>query len=464
MALGRMRVRLTLWYVAVLAVSLGLFCVVLYFSLARALYAELDRLLAAQADQVIATADVRSRPPVLNERPGDLAAGVVVALFGRTGERLIVSDARYPLPDLAEAITPAAQGDQNLRTVVLAGGERWRVLTLPVADRGGLAAVVQVARSERDVALTLQHLLLIMALALPLVLLFAVAGGLFLAGRALDPIDRITRTAAHIGAEDLSRRLQLEERDDEVGRLAATFDDMLGRLEEAFQRQRRFTADVSHELRTPLTMISSQLDVALERPRTAGEYASVLGAVREDAGRLSQLIGELLTLARADAGQEMLEREPLRLDELAREGAAAMAPLATARNVVLVYEPDGPVSVAGDQTRLTQLIVNLVDNGLKYTPPGGRVTVSAGLEGDAAFLRVSDTGVGIPAEHLPQVFERFYRVDPARTRSVGDGSGLGLAISRWIARAHGGEIRVESAPGRGTTFAVTLPALPPESV
>jgi heavy metal sensor kinase len=458
-----MRVRLTLWYVAVLAVCLALFCVVLYFSLARALYAELDRLLAAQAEQVIATADVRSRPPVLNERPGDLAAGVVVALYGRTGERLIVSDARYPLPNLAEAITSAAQGDQNLRTVVLAG-ERWRVLTLPVADRGGLAAVVQVARSERDVALALQHLLLIMALALPLVLLLAVAGGLFLAGRALDPIDRITRTAAHIGAEDLSRRLHLEERDDEVGRLAATFDDMLGRLDDAFQRQRRFTADVSHELRTPLTMIASQLDVALERPRTAGEYARVLSAVREDAGRLSQLVSELLTLARADAGQEALERERLRLDELARDAATAMAPLAKARDVVLVFEPDGPVSVAGDQTRLTQLIVNLVDNGLKYTPPGGRVTVSAGLEGESAVLRVSDTGMGIPAEHLSQVFERFYRVDPARTRSAGGGSGLGLAISRWIARAHGGEIRAESAPGQGTTFAVTFPALPPDQV
>ena len=335
-ALGRTRVRLTLWYVAVLAVSLVAFGGVLYLSLSRALHAETDRLLATQAERVIATANVRSRPPVLSERPGDLAAGVVVALYEATGERLIASDARSPLPAIAAAIASGSRGDQSLRTVLLAGGEPWRVLTLPVVDDGRLAAVVQVARSEQDIEVTLHHLLLLMALAIPLVLLFALAGGLFLAGRALDPVDRITRTAAQIGADDLSRRLNLGGRDDELGRLAATFDGMLERLDEAFRRQRRFTADVSHELRTPLTMIASRLDVALERPRLAGEYAHVLAAVREDTERLSQLVGELLTLARADAGQEPLEREPLRLDELARDTVAAMAPLARARGVDLI--------------------------------------------------------------------------------------------------------------------------------
>jgi heavy metal sensor kinase len=452
-----MRVRLTLWYVSLLAVLLLAGNAFLYLSLSRTLWGELDRLLAVQAQQVVATLDVSEPLPPLNPAASRLAAGVVVALYNRTGERLIASDARSPLPAVAEAMASAVPGSGTLRTVRLAGGQRWRVLTLPVVQDGRAAAVLQVARSEEDVEATLRHLLYLMALAVPLTLVLAVGGGLALAGRALSPIDRITRTAGQIEAQDLSRRLGPTERDDEVGRLAATFDGMLDRLELAFRRQRQFTADASHELRTPLALLTSQIDLALERPRPAEEYRAVLRSVREDAGRLGQLLGELLTLARADAGQEPLEREPLRLDHLAQTVAGAMAPLARARGVALRIAASPPAVVAGDQTRLAQLVVNLVDNGLKYTPAGGAVSVAVDRDGPWAVLRVADTGVGIAAEHVPRLFERFYRVDRGRARAAG-GTGLGLAICHWIVAAHQGEIAVQSEPGRGSTFAVRLPA------
>jgi signal transduction histidine kinase len=233
---------------------------------------------------------------------------------------------------------------------------------------------------------------------------------------------------------------------------------MLDRLEAAFQRQRQFTADASHELRTPLAMLRSQIDVALQRRRRGGEYEQILASLREDTERLSQMVGELLTLARADAGQEVLEREPVNLDELAIQVVAAMQPLAATRGVQLRHEagPGPGAVVLGDQTRLMQLFVNLVDNGLKYTPAGGVVVVSVHADAERITVRVTDTGVGIAAEHLPHLFERFYRADAARARAEG-GAGLGLAICQWIAHAHGGTIVIDSEAGRGTAVSVALP-------
>ena len=288
--------------------------------------------------------------------------------------------------------------------------------------------------------------------------MLASAGGLFLAGRALDPIDRITRAAAAIGADDLSRRLNFHGSHDEVGRLAATFDRMLERLDRAFRRQRQFTADGSHELRTPLTMLASQIDVALERKRTVADYEELLRSLRDDAARMTQLVGELLTLARADAGQQLLNREQLDLGELVSGVVQAMQSLALQREVQLTEQAQPHVAVSGDQTRLSQLLINLVDNALRYTSAGGNVRVTVAERAGWAELRVEDTGVGIAAEHLPHLFQRFYRADPARARTDG-GAGLGLAIAQWIAEAHGGQISVDSEFGRGSTFTVRLPAV-----
>jgi signal transduction histidine kinase len=210
-------------------------------------------------------------------------------------------------------------------------------------------------------------------------------------------------------------------------------------------------------------MLASQIDVALEHDRTPAEYQELLRSLREDAQRMTQLVGELLTLARADAGQQLLTREQLELGELVQSVVQSMQPLATERGVQLSEQVQPHVTVSGDQMRLTQLLINLVDNALRHTPADGRVTIEVAQQAGRAQLRVVDTGAGISAEHLPHVFERFYRADPSRAR-VDGGSGLGLAIGQWIVQAHGGHIAVESEVGQGSTFTVDLPLVKPQPV
>lgn len=453
--LRTIRVRLTLWYVALLAVILITFGAFLYVSLSRALHNELERSLTASSDQLAAAFLTGGRPGLV-QAIGTLPPGTVAILYDARGQQLFANSLREPLAPVVQALVGAAQRNTTFDAVGLPGGGRWGVLTGPIVIGGQPVAILQVARSKQDIDVALHHLILLMAIAIPVILLVAVGGGLFLASRALGPIDRITRTVGSIEADNLSQRVGYRSSRDEVGRLAATFDAMLDRVQGAFQKQREFTADASHELRTPLAILTSQIDVALERERTAREYEDVLGSLREDTSRMSQLVTQMLTLARADAGQEVLSRESVDLREMAEHVVFAMQPLAEQRQVRLSADTSAPVLVDGDQTRLMQLIVNLVDNGLRYTPAGGSVTVSALAEDGHGVLRVADTGVGIAREHLPRLFERFYRVDKARARAEG-GTGLGLSICRWIVQAHGGTIDVESEPGRGSIFTARIP-------
>ncbi len=238
--------------------------------------------------------------------------------------------------------------------------------------------------------------------------------------------------------------------------MASTFDGMLDRLEAAFHRQRQFTADASHELRTPVALIRGQIEVALERRRRPAEYEQVLESLKQDTERLGRLLGELLTLARADAGDGLLAIESLDLSELVRQVLEVMRPMAVTGGVMLRSEASDVVLIQGDQTRLTQLVVNLISNAIRHTPNGGVVTVSVIAVRDEIRLQVHDTGVGIPVEHLPFVFDRFYRVDPSRQHADG-GAGLGLAICKWVAEAHHGAIDVASTVNQGTSFTVRLP-------
>jgi heavy metal sensor kinase len=302
---------------------------------------------------------------------------------------------------------------------------------------------------------TLDSLLLIFAVALPAALVLAGIGGWWISSRALAPIDRVTRTAREISSgSDLSRRLDLDQPDDEVGRLARTFDEMLARLDAAFQRQRQFTADASHELRTPLTAVRGQIEVALERPRDAAEYQRVLAAVNEQVARMTRLVGGLLMLARTDSGALPLQRERVDLGDLVQSVASQVRPLAERKGLRLDVDGDGALFVEGDEDLLLQLMLNLTDNAIKYTAEG---SVTLGWRGDAraAAMFVRDTGAGISEEHRRRIFERFYRADASRSAEEG-GAGLGLAISRWIAESHGGALSLESDAG-GSTFRVTLP-------
>jgi heavy metal sensor kinase len=330
-----------------------------------------------------------------------------------------------------------------------------RVYTAPIRREGAIVGVLQVGETEDDLRESLRILLVIIAVGYPLTLALASAGGIFLAGRALRPVAELTNVARQITAEDLSRRLDLDLPDDEIGRLARTFNDMITRLDEAFRRQRQFTADASHELRTPLTAIKGQTEVALQRERRPEEYREVLQAVNTEVDRLIRLAGSLLTLARADSRQVPIAREQIDLGQLVGDAAEQLRPTADAKNIRMDVSSDS-LPFTGDEDLLLQLVLNLVDNAIKYTDDGGRVTVACARDGRSALIAVSDTGPGIPAEHLPRIFDRFYRADTSRSQA-GGGAGLGLSIARWIAEEHGGTLTAESEPSRGSTFTARLP-------
>ena len=287
------------------------------------------------------------------------------------------------------------------------------------------------------------------------VLTIALAGGAWLARRALAPVATLSAKARSIGARNLSARLDERACPVELRDLARSFNGTLERLEVAFAQQVRFTADASHELRTPVAIVRAQADQALLCSGSPEEYRAALGACSRAAQRMGDLLERLLRLARADADEEAVRRESVDFGSVVRDSAELLRPSAEAGKVSLRCEAV-PVRVGGDPRLLAEVVSNLVENGVRYNRPGGRVDASLVREDGEAVLRVSDTGIGIPPEVQSQVFERFYRVDPARSRQHG-GSGLGLSIVRWIVEAHGGSIGLESRLNEGSTFTVRLP-------
>ena len=298
-----------------------------------------------------------------------------------------------------------------------------------------------------------------MLLGLPLALLLAGLGGYYLAGRALRPIVHITRTAQAITAGNLDRRIAHDGPADEVGRLAQTVDGMLDRLEAAFARERRFTADAAHELRTPLTALKGRLGVTLSRPRPVTDYRATLIEMEEQVDRLIRLTNDLLFIARLEQAEFRPRLEDVEVTSLFGSLLDQLRLLAAARSVALVEELPPGLYLRGDIDLLIRLFLNLLDNAIKYTPPEGQVTVRGEKDDRYVTIAIHNTRSSIPAEHLPHLFERFYRVADDRTRGEGSGgAGLGLAIAWEIARAHGGALTVQSDPQQGTTFRALLPS------
>ena len=337
-----------------------------------------------------------------------------------------------------------------------------RIRALLRREPAFLGTVLHIADLSLDTRSHIEHTLYILLVVLlvmaPITVLLASGGGLFLAHRALSPIDAITRMAQRISAENLSGRIGLTGPDDEVGRLARTFDTMLARLEEAFTQQRQFAADASHELRTPLTAIIGQIDVALGWPESAEYYRATLAGIREQAQRLTRLASDLLFLARTDAQPMPQAVEPIDLGSLLPAVVTQMEPLAAERQQTIIATRSPTGMVYGNEDQLIRMLLNVLDNAIRYTPAGGRVTLGCRRRNATLEISVGDTGPGIAPEHLPRLFDRFYRVDRGRSRAQG-GSGLGLAIAQSIAQLHGGQISVESIVGQGTIFIVQLPIL-----
>lgn len=443
-----------------LLVGFGLF---LYASFRAQLYRTLDDSLRLNAEQMLASLENEDGQPRL-ERGG-------YASFGLSNE-----------DDLARLVSPsgAILGERSSRTVPIptlsirdggglftvpyidredgeAGADQdvLRLLSVPVVVEGRTLAYLQVGRDLEPLREILGRLLTLLLLAGPAVIVIAAAGGYWLAGRALAPIEAIRQRAASLSAQDLSQRLDMSLPDDEVGRLAHTFNEMLERLDESFRRQRRFTADASHELRTPLAVIQGEVDVTLEQPRTQADYVEALASIGDESERMSRLINELLLLARSDADELPLHCEALDLADLLRVLAGELQAQARATDVNLTVDLPQPLPVYADADRMLQLFINLLENAFTYAS-GSRVILSGRRRAAAVVISVADSGPGIAPEHLPHLFERFYRVDKARSRKSG-GSGLGLAIVQEIVQAHRGEIAVESSEHRGTVFTVWLP-------
>ncbi len=459
-----LRVRFALWLGGLLLGALAAFGGYVYLSLKQGLEASIDDSLRLSAAQVVATINVEDGQINVSDSLPDNDStlqmrerGLTLRILDGTGQVLQAFGPYRALPDGAYSLTTAQAGHPGWFT--------WngptqddpvRVYAAPILEDGQLVGIVQVAQSLQSVDETLGRLLSTLLVGGPTLILVAAAGGYFLAAHALAPIDHITRTARRISAEDLSARLRLPATDDEVGRLAATFDAMLGRLDESFRRERQFVADASHELRTPLAAMQTILSVIRHRRRSPHEYEQALADLAEEADRLSALTEGLLHLARGHARPAAIHK-PLDLSTLLRDVADSVRPLAETKRLSLICQvPDG-LALTGDSDSLIHLFVNLLDNGIKYTEQGS-VTLSAseGVDGTVS-VTVADTGIGIPTEHVSRIFDRFYRVDPARAAG---GSGLGLAIALEIARAHGGRIDVNSEVGQGSTFVVHLaPAL-----
>ncbi|HEV2667863.1 MAG TPA: ATP-binding protein, partial [Blastocatellia bacterium] len=381
-----------------------------------------------------------------------------------------ISDEEYAAPEDRleidrDKLSRLPVGVPDYKTVKTPGGESLRVVTLRAKDPEGSGTYfIRLGYSLNTFQKATRRTLILLGIAIPLVLLLGSYGGLLLANQALRPVDRMTRAAEQIAAGDLSERVPEPAQMDELGRLAVTFNYMIARLQAAFERQKQFTSDASHELRTPLAVMRGDIEITLRRERSAEEYKRALTSNLEEIMRLSRLVEDLLMLARGDTGRIELRCEPVDLNDVCRRMAEYIAPLADQRDQTLTYEPPpgaetAPVMVSVDLLRIKQLLLNLLDNAIKYTERRGRVALGLKTEDKVAVITVSDTGRGIPPEDLPHIFERFFRRSAKTADRTAAGFGLGLSIVKWIVDSHGGRIEAKSEVGKGTVFTVRLPLL-----
>ncbi len=482
--LHSIRFRITLWFVLILAAVLAAFSIFIYVSQSRDLRLDAVQNMQEKLGRLEAFFESATWQNS-NLSPGDvpgsnpqapLQAGDLIILADTDGQVLQNWGANPAnTKDLVNELASAARNNHELsvyqQTIGVINENEQRndvdylFVIVPVLRHNVLLGFL-ILGSPSPLPDQLRRLTISLFLGSAGMLVIAFAGGLWLADRAMRPVQAITRTARSISESDLSRRLNLPGRD-ELAQLGGTFDEMLARLQAAFERQRHFVADASHELRTPLTIMNLEIGRVLSGTRQTGEYQHALQVASAETERMTRLVNDLMTLARMDAGQNILHLEELDLSDVAVEAVERLSALAERRQVTLEIGEMPELCILGDRQYLIQMISNLIENGIKYGGSSQQVRVETRLvhdQGqDLASLLVSDTGPGIPVEHLPRVFDRFYRVDPARSREANEddvspaGSGLGLSIVARIAQIHGGNVRVSSKLGEGSTFEITLP-------
>jgi heavy metal sensor kinase len=452
------RVRLTFWYLLTFGSLLIAFSTYIYSSLANDLRRRFDASILRTAEAIASEfGKFAERDNVVKgaeEAIEELREGRETAAIFREG-RLLTSSGDDVTEALASAKIPTAPG--ALKEPVFAT-EEWmnkRLVVVPF-QAGGVNYVIAELEPLDKLEGEIGHMRRIILFGLPAALILTAAGGFLLARKSLSPVVTISEQADHISAKNLNERLKITNPDDELGRLAGVFNALLSRLDTSFRVMREFMADASHELRTPLTIIQGEAEVSLSNDGTAGEYRQSLGVIRDQAKRSARIVSDMLALARADAGEQNWRMEELYLNDLVEESGQAAQSLAALKGIRFTCEAGEDVMFKGNEELLRRMIVNLIDNAIRYTPAGGSVSVALTCEQSCARLEVSDTGIGIPPESVERVFDRFYRVEDSRTRASG-GSGLGLSIVKLAAESHRGSVSLVSEPNRGSTFTVSLP-------
>lgn len=456
------RARLSISYAATLSVLLLVYAAFVYLAARDRIGVEIDHRL----DQEIEIAERSlARDAVGNlhwNPPHDSADGyqTLANVLWIDVHRIDGSLIHRELGGYARGVTPEplpyAQRPPGFFSTRLQSGMPLRILQREV-EAEGVRAIIRAAFSEDQIERELVSLLWVLALGLPLAAGAAGMAGYWLAGRALAPVAKITQEARSITAERLDARLPVLNANDELGQLATTFNELFSRLERSFEQLRRFTSDASHELRTPLTVIRSVGEVALRERHGEAAYREIISTMLEESDRLTQLVQNLLTLARADSGRIALSRQPFDLAELAAEAVNHLRVLAEEKGQAIDIAAVTPLVVRGDQALLRQAVVNIFDNAVKYSPVGATIRISVNRRGTGqTVLEIADSGPGIAFEHRGKVFDRFYRIDVSRNRTEG-GFGLGLAIARWAVEANGGHIEVGGVPGQGSVFRIVLP-------
>ena len=453
------RVRLTLWYVAAMVVILGVYATVVFAFVQRSASQTLDQQLRSDFSWAAAMVDQTPEGRITWYREEDTFGNEELPwlqVWSPDGRELLFSNFEAQRRPIQESQALAARADN---TIVVVPMQPVPVRVLSVHERiGPRRVILQVARSEASMQQEMRNLGLVLAFGLPLAVALAALGGFTLASRALAPIERMTERARLITAERLTDRLPVHNPDDELGRLAAVFNETLARLQRSFDQMRQFTADVSHELRTPLTAIRSVGEVGLRGHRDEGAYRGIVGSMLEEADRLASLVDRLLTLSRAETGQATLSRHPVDLRELVEDVSGHLSVLAEEKRQTIAIEGRGIAALA-DRLVLRQAVINLVDNAIKYSGPGGQIRIRLSETSQHAVLDVIDSGTGIPAESQTRIFDRFFRAeDGGHTH----GAGLGLSIAKGAVEANGGRLTLTATGSSGSTFRITMPRAEPE--
>jgi len=470
--LRSIRVRLTFWYAMTLAVILAVSALFSYHYFSHNLREQVDqqvREVARTLDQhradIIQDSSVEPNCNGLQTLAHSNNWGAFVALRDSSLQQACTSDNLQgrELPFGPVARQQVRWLHEHMETIEQADGGSLRLLSYPLVANGRLLGVALVGQELGPLQQTIEELRLIFLVVGPFAIFWLCLGCWLLAERTIAPIIEVTEAAQGITADNLSRRLPLGQHQDELAQMVTCLNQMLDRLDKSFRRVRQFSGDASHELRTPLTILRGETEVTLRWAKTPEEFRDMLTSNMEEIDRMERIIEGLLTLAKSEVGELTLEMKELSLSDLVQELYLQSRLLCETKNieVQLLLEVDEEIRIRGDDLRLRQLFLNLISNGMKYTPEKGHMEIVLAMDNGFARVDINDSGIGIPAEHLSHVFDRFYRVDKARNRMDG-GTGLGLAIVKWIAEAHGGGITVTSEANKGSSFSVRLPIEGPE--